>query len=67
MARPKKIVEAQQVEVANVQQEEVKETPKAQVTKTVSMVRDETYPDPRTADVHPDEIENWKLFGWTIK
>lgn len=64
MARPKKVIEP--VEVQDVREEEIKETTKEKVT-TVAMVRDESYPEPRSADVHPDEVENWKQFGWTKK
>lgn len=33
--------------------------------KTVKMVRDaEVYPEPHSADVHPDEVENFKAAGW---
>lgn len=31
---------------------------------TVRMVRDDRYPEPHEADVHPDEVENWKLHDW---
>lgn len=64
MARPKKVIEP--VEVQDVREEEIKETTKEKVT-AVAMVRDETYPEPRSADVHPDEVENWKLNGWVKK
>lgn len=41
------------------------DTPKG--VKTVKMVRDgATYPAPLTADVHPDEVENYKVGGWEI-
>lgn len=34
---------------------------------TVPMVRDaDTNPPPYTADVHPDEVENWQAFGWRL-
>lgn len=37
----------------------------APVVATVPMVRDaEHYPPPHTADVHPDEVENWSIEGW---
>jgi hypothetical protein len=33
----------------------------------VKMVRDaELYPDVNTADVHPDEVENFKLGNWIV-
>jgi hypothetical protein len=34
----------------------------------VQMVRDaKEYPAPHSADVHPDEVENYKVGGWTVK
>jgi hypothetical protein len=34
---------------------------------TVKMVRDaETNPKPHTADVHPDEVDNFKAGGWVV-
>jgi hypothetical protein len=34
----------------------------------VAMVRDaEQFPAPHSADVHPDEVENYKVGGWTVK
>lgn len=40
----------------------------AEKIKTVSMVRDEPmHPGgPTEADVHPDEVENWKQGGWAL-
>lgn len=37
--------------------------------KTVAMVRDEPMMEggPVTADVHPDEVENWRAVGWRQK
>lgn len=33
--------------------------------KLVKMKRDpEIYPEPHTADVHPDEVENYRPGGW---
>jgi hypothetical protein len=32
--------------------------------KLVRMVRDESYPEPREADVHPDEVDNFAAGGW---
>ena len=66
MARPKKIVEAVEETVSDMKQVDEIVQKKVQ-NKTVAMVRDETYPEPRTADVHPDEVDNWKKFGWTEK
>jgi hypothetical protein len=36
--------------------------------KTVKMSRPEPgYQDgPKTADVHQDEVESWKIHGWTV-
>lgn len=35
---------------------------------TVAMVRDSaTNPKPHAADVHPDEVENYKAGGWMVK
>ncbi|AKJ28833.1 hypothetical protein [Caldimonas brevitalea] len=36
--------------------------------KTVRMVLNEPEPTgrPTAADVHPDEVENWKAHGWTL-
>lgn len=60
MARPKKVVEEVVVEAEEVVQENVQ-------NKTVAMVRDETYPEPRTAEVHAEEVEEWAKFGWVKK
>jgi hypothetical protein len=39
--------------------------PVATKPKTVKMVRyDEVVDGPRTADVHPDEVDNWLKAGW---
>ncbi|EPM0703427.1 hypothetical protein WJE11_001957 [Klebsiella aerogenes] len=37
-----------------------------EVPQLVAMVTDfPAFPDaPTTADVHPDEVENWKAHGW---
>lgn len=40
------------------------EQEKAKPVKTVRMKRDESFPAPHTADVHPDEVANWKLHDW---
>lgn len=38
---------------------------KAKKVKTVRMKRDpEFYEAPNEADVHPDEVENWKMQNW---
>lgn len=63
MARPKKVVEEVVSDV--VQTEEVVQ--KKVQNKTVAMVRDETYPEPREAEVHAEEVEEWSKFGWTKK
>lgn len=36
---------------------------------TVQMVRDEPmHPGgPTTADVHPDEVQNWERHGWKVQ
>lgn len=43
-----------------------KATPKTETSpKLVKMARDpEIYPDPHTADVHPDEVENYRKGGF---
>lgn len=33
----------------------------------VTMVRDESYPEPHEANVHPDEVKNYYSGGWTEK
>lgn len=33
-------------------------------SKTVKMVRHDDCAGPRTADVHPDEVDNWLKAGW---
>jgi len=43
---------------------EGEEAPKPAAVATVRMVRDDRYPEPHTADVHPDEVANWKLCDW---
>lgn len=36
-------------------------------TKTVRMTRDSTqFPEPHSADVHPDEVENMRPHGWIV-
>lgn len=32
----------------------------------VKMVRDESHPEPRLADVHIDEVDHYKLYGWEV-
>lgn len=42
-----------------------KKTPaEATSPKLVPMKRGEEWPEPHTADVHPDEVENMKPYGW---
>ncbi len=67
MARPKKVVE--EVVVEEVKAEEVvqESVQKSVQNKTVAMVRSEEYPEPRTANVHSSEVEEWKKHGWTEK
>ena len=39
----------------------------APCVKTIPMVRDaDTNQPPHTADVHPDEVENWRAWGWRM-
>lgn len=66
MARPKKIVEAVEETVEDMKQVDEIVQKKVQ-NKTVAMVRDETYPEPRTAEVHAEEVEEWAKFGWIKK
>lgn len=33
----------------------------------VTMVRDEIYPEPHEANVHPDEVKNYYSGGWVEK
>jgi len=64
MARPKKVVEETVEEVV---QEVVQETPvepKAKFAKTVLMKRSDDYPEPRTAEVHLEEVAEWEKYGW---
>lgn len=43
------------------------EAPKAPVGKAVKMRRDaEIYPAPHVADVHPDEVESYRVGGWEV-
>lgn len=66
MARPKKVVEAVEEIVSEpTQAEEIVQ--KNVQNKSIAMVRSEDYPEPRTANVHPSEIEEWAKFGWTKK
>jgi hypothetical protein len=32
--------------------------------KTIRMTRDESHPAPHSADVHPNEVDEWKLRDW---
>lgn len=66
MARPKKIVEAVEETVSDMKQVDEIVQNKVQ-NKTVAMVRDETYPEPRNAEVHPEEVEEWAKHGWVKK
>ena len=63
MARTKKVVEAEEVVVEAVEENVQKNVQ----NKTVAMVRSEDYPEPRSANVHPSEVEEWKKHGWTEK
>lgn len=66
MARPKKVVEAVEEIVSEpAQAEEIVQ--KNVQNKSIAMVRSEEYPEPRTANVHPSEVEEWSKFGWTKK
>lgn len=49
--------------------EDAKPAEAAKKVKLVPMVRDpEQFPEgPHAADVHPDEVENYKPAGWTVK
>jgi hypothetical protein len=66
MARPKKVVEAVEEAVSDSVQTEENVQKKVQ-NKTVAMVRSEEYPEPRSADVNPSEVEEWSKYGWTKK
>lgn len=35
--------------------------------KFVTMVRDEPWPEPHEANVHPDEVQNYYSGGWVEK
>lgn len=59
MARPKKVIE-------EVVAEEVVEA-KPVSAKLIAMIRDESYPEPRTADVNPTEVAEWSKYGWLKK
>lgn len=39
--------------------------PTPPAVELVKMVRDENYPEPHTAEVHPDEVVNYTDAGWT--
>ncbi|HET8686954.1 MAG TPA: hypothetical protein VFM18_09865 [Methanosarcina sp.] len=75
MGRPKKQVEAatplpikKENEVENGLRDgrqEEKEEEKGQV-KLVKMYRSENYPEPRMADVHPDEVDNYAKGGFVV-
>jgi len=40
---------------------------KADTPTLIKMVRDaEQYPKPHSADVHPDEVENYLAGGWEV-
>jgi hypothetical protein len=43
--------------------------PAPQELELLIMVRDEPeFPDgPLSADVHPDEVDNWQLLGWRLE
>lgn len=66
MARSKKVVEAVEEVVSDpAQAEEIVQ--KNVQNKSIAMVRSEDYPEPRTANVHPSEVEEWSKFGWVKK
>lgn len=49
-------------------QEQVETQEQIQEIAFVQMVRDEEqYPAPHTAQVHPDEVNNYQLGGWVVK
>lgn len=64
MARPKKVVE---VEIEEVDAGVTVVTVSQSSIKTIAMVRDESYPEPRSADVNIDAVDEWKTFGWKEK
>lgn len=44
------------------------DAPPEKAAKTVPMIRPEDRSaDPVIAQVKPDELENWKKHGWTVK
>ena len=58
--------------MANISKEERarREAEKQTIAKpaTVKMQRDKSiYPPPHECDVHPDELENYRGGGWTVK
>lgn len=74
MGRPKKQnVEVEAATPLSNNQDETNDLPNEQEKEKeikivlVKMVRDLTYPEPRTADVHPLEVENYKMGGWVTE
>jgi len=56
--------QAQTAQVTGVSQEQGEDGEDG-VTVTVPMIRDtDLYPAPHTADVHPDEVDNFLAGGW---
>lgn len=57
---------AAQVDVNAPEQQEQREQQEQQEQQLVAMITDfPAFPGaPNTANVHPDEVENWKAHGW---
>ncbi len=69
MARPRKDAQAEAVQETQV--EEVKqevEQAQAEAVQLVPMVLHQDFPGKaRTANVHPNEVENMLPYGWRVK
>ena len=61
--------EAEQKKAAVEQNVEQIQEPQERQVELVAMVTEhQMFPGaPTTADVHPDEVENWKAVGWRVK
>ena len=61
MARPKKV---QEVTIEEVEEGVTVIEVKQSAPKTVLMTRSSDYAEPRTAEVHFEEVEEWAKYGW---
>lgn len=52
--------------MARVKSQESEQAAEDRPVSLVRMVRNPEYPEPHEADVHPDEVFNWRAGGWEM-